>query len=146
MIRYTQPREKWFDTLITALAIREDFVSGEHDCATWVANTILSLQETLGLPQIDYFDFRGQYTTDQEGLAIAEARGGMEAVITSKLGDPIPVLWHLDGCIAFRGSTVGIMVGRNVCMVSDKDILSYPLTMQHKVWMLPGLHEVIPTP
>lgn len=145
MIRFAASKELWYSVLIDATDTKRTFEPGVHDCATWVGNYILLLQETLGLPKKDYLqDFRGKYTTDEEGLVLAMNSGGLEACITAQLGNPIPTLWGLDGCVVLKGNCVGLLVGRHVSLVTDEEVLSTNLTLSDKVWMVPEIHELIP--
>jgi hypothetical protein len=63
------------------------FVWGSHDCCLWAADVVLALTGTdFGKP------FRGQYDSALGAARVLEQHGGVEAIATKSLGNPIPTL------------------------------------------------------
>lgn len=94
------------------------WVSGESDCALFVAAW---LQEKTG---VDYAaEYRGQYTTTEEGLALV---GGLKNKLTELFGEPGAILTARRGDIAYRttdgGETVGVVIGTRVACPGEKGL------------------------
>lgn len=143
MLSYQVNHFKLMQLLAELFDRKQDFVSGELDCAIWASNVIMEVQQTFELPVIDYMqDFKGKYTTDEEGIALASQQGGLKEVITAKLGTPIPLLWAIDGCIVLKGTCIGFMLGRHVALKTDHEVLSTRLMPADTVWALPGVHKI----
>lgn len=78
--------EDWPRRLAAAIqaARARPFQWGEADCALWAADVVLGLTgEDLAAA------FRGRYATRAGAVALLGARGGLEAVVTAALGEPL---------------------------------------------------------
>jgi len=61
------------------------FVWGEHDCALGAADAVLMMTGTDPAAA-----FRGRYTSKVGAALIIVEHGGLEAMVTAALGDPLP--------------------------------------------------------
>jgi hypothetical protein len=118
-------------------ARRKPFEWGAHDCCMWAANVV---QELTG---IDYAQqYRGQYADETEALALLEAAGGIEAMLTNALGDRLP-----DVRQAQRGDVVlyapvaerwcaMICTGISICGPASRGLEFFPLIVGHSAWRI----------
>lgn len=90
--------EDWPARLAAAIegARRRPFSWGSADCCTFAADVV---QAMTGVDLAA--SFRGRYSTHAEAVAVLGARGGLEAVVGSVLGEPLPT-----ALLARRGDVV----------------------------------------
>lgn len=58
---------------------------GVHDCCTLAADVVRAITEVDPMS-----DLRGAYINERGAYRILARRGGLEAVLTARLGDPVP--------------------------------------------------------
>lgn len=95
------------------------FAWGEHDCALWAADVVHALTG-----EDPAKEWRGTYSTALEAARVLRELGGMEAMATRTLGEPIAPLMARVGDVGLLESC-----GRECFAVCNGD---------H--WMAPGEH------
>ena len=79
----------WSERLADFLAARRSmpFAWGSNDCCMFAADCVLLLTGK------DFAEFRGEYEDARRAAELLLQVGGVEAIATRKLGDPIP--WQM---------------------------------------------------
>lgn len=108
-------REDWERRLINAVAHTPAFAWGEADCCTFAARIVLDMtgRDLLAV-------FRGKYRTARGAMRLINTGGGLESLISQRLGPPLPrVAQARRGDIVLAHTpagkpTVGICVGDKI--------------------------------
>lgn len=124
-LRYAKECNKWRDA---------PFKWGEHDCCLWAANIVLALTG-----QDFANDLRFSYDSALGAAKVLERLGGVEAIATAALGEPVPVLMAGVGdivCIDQEGRrSLAVCNGTNVLAVAAAGGLAVlPLTDAVLLW------------
>lgn len=102
--------------------------SGGHDCCTFAADVVLALTGR------DFAEpFRGRYSTRAEAVALVAARGGLEAVVTGCLGEPLPTaLLAGRGDVVMvetpEGRALGVSVGEKAACAGPQGLTFVPMS------------------
>ncbi len=122
--------EDWprrLDAAIEAARARHFSWSEGHDCCLFAADVVLALTGR------DFAEsFRGRYSTRAEAVALLGARGGLEAVVTSYLGQPLPTaLLARRGDVVMvetpEGRALGVSVGGKAACAGPQGLTFVPM-------------------
>lgn len=110
---------------------RGQFEYGVLDCILFVSKVVTAITG------IDYVDI--QYHGSDEAYAILKQRGGLEELITSKLGSPVSIRCLDDGdpvlCkLPIIGEVVGIIVNGSILLKTKGDTVKIPMDRILKGW------------
>lgn len=114
------------DAAIEAARARP-FQWGAMDCSIFAADVVLALTGR------DFAEsFRGRYSTRAEAVALLGARGGLEAVVTGFLGQPLPTaLLARRGDVVMvetpEGRALGICVGQKAACAGPQGLTFVPM-------------------
>jgi hypothetical protein len=103
--------ENWPELLDEYLreAQRMPFAWGRQDCCTLAADWVRLIRGVDPMAA-----WRGQYRTAAGAVRAIEAGGGLASMVSSVLGDPIPVTFAQRGDVVLaeleRGPTMGIVI------------------------------------
>jgi hypothetical protein len=138
MTRPLEHKSNWrvyLDALLFA-RLQTPFRWGTNDCALFAADAV---RDTTGVDLA--VDLRG-YSTARQALRIIRACGGLPAIATRALGEPIPSTYACTGDVALvPASNTGKRLALAVCVSAEKaaspgaDGLQFvPMHHAHCVW------------
>lgn len=110
----------------------DPFEWGVMDCCTFAAKAV---EAQTGVDPLKKFP---HYETEEDAAKIIEARGGVEAIATSVLGQPIPPKTAQRGDVVMaecgRGDTLGICLGNRFAVVAKDGLAFAPMRMAKRAW------------
>lgn len=118
-----------------AVAATPAFSWGRADCCTFAARIV---QEMTGRDLLA--SFRGHYDTARGALRLINQGGGLEHLITQRLGAPLPLVARAqrgDVVLArtLQGEpTVGVCVGEKIAVQGLQGVLFLPLAAGVIAW------------
>jgi len=111
------------------------FQYGQHDCCTMASDWV---KECTGVDPMAAW--RGEYRTATGARRLMHSAGGLEAMVTSKLGDPIPAAFAQRGDVIMAdlnlGPTMGIVLGINAAFPGLDGVEFRLVAHNAKVWRL----------
>ena len=111
------------------------FAWGTHDCFTFAADCVLAMTGEDKMAKR-----RGKYKTELGANKMLKRIGGVEAAITSVLGEPInPNLAQRGDVVYFNsplGDTAGICVGSKIISPAANGLGFTPMTQAIKAWSI----------
>lgn len=112
---------------------RTPYVFGTWDCAIFTFNAVAAQTG------VDHFEaYRGNYTTYDSGVLLMKSLDRVptvRALLTAKLGDPIPVAQALTGDVVFCKSAAGVMYGgRGLFLAEGSGYERAPRAMLERAW------------
>jgi len=113
------------DAFIKA-AEKRPFCWGEFDCALFAADCVFALTG------IDHAaDYRGKYAEERGALRLVKKAGGLAAIATKALGQPIPLFSAQRGDVVLLkqpeiGMTLGICCGRFCAFAGPEGLIMVP--------------------
>lgn len=128
-------REQWPQLLDQFIVSRAGvrFEWGAFDCAMFAADWVL-LACGVDLAAA----WRGKYSSAAGADALLRRDGGLDAMITGVLGEPIAVSFAQRGDVvvddAALGLTAGVCVGGTAAFVSDHGLIFKPLAGCATAW------------
>lgn len=117
-------------------ARNKTFEYGVHDCALFAADWVA---ECTGVdPAADLRGYSGKEAADE----IISSYGSLEALITDRLGEPIPVAWASRGDIVIatlptpegEADCVGICAGASSAFASHVGVRMIPTSRARLAW------------
>ena len=107
------------------------FEWGVHDCCRFAAGAIQAITGTDPMAQFSY-------TTEAEARALIESAGGIEALVTSVLGDPLPSVAQAqrgDVLLAdLPTPSIGTCLGATTAFVSERGLLLVRTNRARMAW------------
>ena len=109
-------------------------LSGGQDCCLFAADVVFALTGR------DFAEsFRGRYSSRAEAVALLGARGGLEAVVTGCLGEPLPTaLLARRGDVVMvdtpEGRALGVVVGAKAVGAGPQGLTFVPMAGWLKAW------------
>jgi hypothetical protein len=109
------------------------FQWGEHDCCLFAADGVAAMTGVDPARELrdTYHDARG-------AAKLLEARGGIAAIATAALGEPIATLLAQRGDVvlieAGRGLSLGVCVGAAVAVPGDGGLVFFALEQAQLAW------------
>jgi len=115
------------------------FEWGVHDCALFAADVVQAMTD------VDYSGkFRGRYSTEAEANELLERMGGLEAIATDALGEPLDnprfaqrgdvILINNDRCFPRGMEALGICIGHKCAYVGKKGLIFLSMKDWQKAW------------
>jgi hypothetical protein len=128
--------EDWPQRLVAAIeaARGRPFAWGAMDCCLFAADVVLAMTG------VDYAaGFRGRYDSRAGAVALLGARGGLEAVATSALGEPLPTtLMAQRGDVVMvrspEGPALGVCEGVMAWFAGPDGVVPRPMREAVKAW------------
>lgn len=130
-------REDWPEQLDAFIRARAStpFGWGAHDCAMFAADWVRVCCDVDPASP-----WRGQYTTAAQATTLQRHAGGLEAMITSVLGEPIASAFAQRGDVVLEhaglGPTAGVSLGFAAAFVSFDGLIYRPLHACVRAWRL----------
>lgn len=120
-------------TLYLQACAATPFAWGRHDCCTFVAQAVLV--QTGADPMADLPLYAGA----DAAQALLAANGGIESMVTQRLGDPvIPHMAARGDVVMFdtviNGMALGICVGAQFAAVTPEGLRFYGMRHAVKAW------------
>lgn len=132
--------EDWPERLNTYLSAPHKFDWSEHNCALFAADAVMEITGK------DYaVAYRG---LKNKALILRKLKraGGLNGVLTSYLGEPVPVLTARRGDVVLmsvflnptgaNAEAVGICTGKDVALLTKSGITYYPLCEGKLAWRI----------
>lgn len=117
-------RADWPERLHAAIerARDERFAWGRCDCCIWAASVVHEMTGTdFGAP------WRGRYHTPREAYRLLRELGGMEAMVSARLGPPIPLSLACRGDVVLTrwplGPALGIVIDDRAAFKSGVGVI-----------------------
>ena len=127
--------EDWPRRLDAAIegARKRPFSWGSHDCALFAADVVVAL---TGEDLAAYG--RGHYDSAETALRMISAGGGLAAIATKALGEPVPVPQARRGDVVLRcgehGPSLGICLGARCAFTGFEGLVFVPLNECEQAW------------
>ena len=133
----TLKRTKGWEDRFTSLVqsrLREPFAWGGQDCCLWAADCVQAL---TGIDPAE--SLRGTYSTALEAARIVTELGGLEAIVTAALGEPLggPLFASVGdiGIVETNGrQSLAVCNGAHWLAPSDGGMVPVPLELAATAW------------
>jgi hypothetical protein len=104
------------------------FAWGTHDCATFASGAVEAM---TGLCL-----FEPTYDNAKDALRFIEEGGGLEAMVTERLGEPVPVAMRGDVVLIplEDREVLGVCLGLEMAAPGEEHLLYYPTARASKAW------------
>ena len=128
-------RQDWPERLFAHIEAARGvpFAFGAHDCCLWAADAVLAMTDADPIE-----DIRGQWADEVSALRLLKERGGVEAMVTEYLGDPIAPAFAQRGDVVLHTmsgrDSLGVCVGDRFAAVADVGIEYVPMSAALKAW------------
>jgi hypothetical protein len=113
----------------------EPFRWGTNDCCMWAADAVLAMTG------IDFAaDFRGSYDDVKSAARLMSSLGGIEALTTKALGEPVSTMFASVGDVVLvdqSGQTgLGICNGSTVLVVTAYGLGAVGMNLAYRAWKI----------
>lgn len=109
------------------------FAWGTHDCFTFAADCVQAMTGEDKMAK-----YRGGYKTELGANKKLKRMGGVEAAISSVLGEPIDPVFAKRGDVVYfnglLGDTAGICVGSKIAAPATAGVGFIPMSQAVKAW------------
>lgn len=133
-------RKDWMMRLADAVeSVRAlPFAYGLHDCCTFTAHCLDKMCDTDLMARMQSED---AYTDEEGAYARIAAAGGLQALITKYLGEPMPnALFAAPGDVALAENgdgreIIGVIIGHQIIApAAPRGVLALPIAQMRAAW------------
>lgn len=130
------PRLRTWQSALDALLsarLNAPFVWGQHDCCLFAADAVLAITgQDLAA------SLRGTYATEEEAAALVQSLGGVAALVTARLGDPMPSALARPGDVGLveidGRQSLAVCIGRHWQAPGPDGLRVLPRSMVLQAW------------
>lgn len=111
------------------------FGFGVHDCCTFSFGAVMVQTDRDLIADVP------RYTTKRQAAAVLKAGGGLESMVTQRLGEPIPVKTAQRGDVVLfdvgpHGPALGVCVGAQFAATKPDGLGYFPMRHARMAWMV----------
>jgi hypothetical protein len=106
---------------------RTPFSYGRFDCAIFAARCVDAMTGSDWERSLGYSDIR-------TAARFRRQEGGLEAGVTKRLGQPLTTQARRGDICLIDRNTLGVSLGSQIAVLSDRNIVFYPITRALKHW------------